>query len=266
MQLSMQDIAQIASLSALARQVCIVREVDEVNNGHVRLETRFLYPDRSSIDLFIRNTVQTGGALVLSDMGQTTLWLSDILVKPWQSKKRMRFVEDAMHTLDIRQNGGAFETSFEMTPESLMDAAIRLGQACVRIADLTFTRRSTSLVNAGEEVEEIISDANLPYETDVPLEGRNANVIKVDFLVHGTRRDSAIVTLSSQSQVSAHAVANEVLRKLYDLKVPERPEQRVMIWDDRFSVYREDDLDRLRDFAEVIGLSQRREIQTLLAA
>lgn len=92
--------------------------------------------------------MQTSGRLILSDMGQTTNWLSDLLIKPWQSKKRTTFIEDALHALDVRQSNGALETDFETTQESLVDAAVRLGQACVRVADLTFTRRSTSQVYA----------------------------------------------------------------------------------------------------------------------
>jgi hypothetical protein len=260
------DPGSSASLAALARTVCIVRDIDVLPKGHVRLETRFTYPDRSSIDLFIKNPMQTGGALVLSDLGQTTNWLSDLLIKPWQSKKRVRFVEDTLHVLAVQEANGALETDFTMTQESLLDAAVRLAQACVRVADLTFTKRSTTQVYAAEEIEEIISDADLEYETNVALAGRNGNVITVDFLVHGKKRTSALIALSSQSQTSAHPVANEVFRKMYDLAVPERQEQRVTVWDDRFDVYKAEDLDRIRDFSEVIALSERSALQSLLAA
>ncbi len=265
-QLVMIDSENSAALAALARKVCIVRDVDVLPRGHIRLETRFSYPDRSSIDLFIKNPLQTGGKLVLSDMGQTTNWLSDLLIRPWQSKKRTRFVEDVLATLDIRQANGTLETDFEETHDSLMDATVRLGQGCVRVADLTFTRRSTAQVYAGEEVEEIISDADLPYETNVPLTGKNGNIVTVDFLVEGKKRRSALLTLSSQSHASSHTVANEVFRKMYDLSVPERREQRVTVWDDRFDVYKAEDIDRLRDVSEVFALSDRDALQAAIAA
>lgn len=106
---------------------------------------------------------------VLSDLGQTMTWLADVQVRPWQSKNRQRFVEDTLHTLGIRQNGGALETSFEPLHDSFEDAVIRLGQACVRVSDLLFTRRSTQQVNATEEVEELIADAELSYEPNAQL-------------------------------------------------------------------------------------------------
>jgi len=265
-QMVMIDPRNSAALTALAKDVCVVRAVDVLPRGHIRLETRFAYPDRSSIDLFIKNPLQTGGGLVLSDMGQTTNWLSDLLIRPWQSKKRTRFVEDVLLTLDIRQANGTLETDFEGTHDSLLDATVRLAQACVRVADLTFTRRSTAQVYAGEEVEEIISDADLPYETNVPLTGKNGNVVTVDFVVQGRKRTSALLTLSSQSQASSHTVAVEVFRKMYDLDVPERAEQRVTVWDDRFDVYKPEDIDRLRNVSEVFALSERDALQAVIAA
>lgn len=266
MQLVMTNPRNTDDLRALAARVCMVKGIDTVPRGHVRLETRFKYPDRSSVDLFIQNPTQTGERLVLTDLGQTTLWLNDLQVRPWQSKKRSRFIEDALHVLEIRQAGGAFEVDFQMSQESLMDAVVRLGQACVRVADLTFTRRSTQQVYAGEELEEIISDAELLYETDAPLAGRHGIVIQVDFLVHGRRRDSAVLTLGSQTQTSAHATSIEVFRKMYDLKVPDRTEQLVAVFDDRFhELYRPEDLNRLSEVSEVFPLSQKRDIQAALA-
>src|SRR5690349_19618556 len=127
------------NIEELIAELCMVRDVDTVPRGHLRLETKFLYPDRSSVDLFVLNGPQEaipGTRPVLSDLGQTTTWLADLLIKPWQSKKRQRFVEDALHTLDVRQNGGALEADFDPTHNALEDALIRLGQACVRVADL----------------------------------------------------------------------------------------------------------------------------------
>lgn len=119
--------------------VCLARQFDEVPRGHGRLETVFKYPDGASVDLFLVFDPQ--GRLdgfkdppILSDLGQTTSWLADMMIKPWLSKKRQRFVEDVLARLAVRQRGGAFETPFDPTNESLEDAIVRLGQACVRIS------------------------------------------------------------------------------------------------------------------------------------
>ena len=129
----------INDIERLANDLCMVRGMDVVPRGHLRLETKFLYPDRSSVDLFVVNGTQQQflAAPTLSDLGQTTSWLADVQVRPWQSKKRQRFLEDAIYVLGVRQNGGALETEFAPNHQELEDAVIRLGQACVRVADLS---------------------------------------------------------------------------------------------------------------------------------
>jgi len=76
----------------------------------------------------------------LTDLGQTTSWLLDVQVRPWLSKKRQRFVKDALRIHEVRQKGGALERSLP-TLDVLVDGVMKLGQACVRVADLTYTRR-----------------------------------------------------------------------------------------------------------------------------
>jgi hypothetical protein len=259
----------IHDIDMIANELCMVRSKDVVPRGHLRLETKFLYPDRSSVDVFVVNDAQqqlVAGSPVLSDLGQTTAWLADVQVRPWQSKKRQRFLEDAIYVLGVRQNGGALETEFAPNHQDLEDAVIRLGQACVRVADLSFTRRSSLAVTATDEVEELISDADLAYQANASLRGRHGNIVVVDFLVEGRRRKSAVLTLAAQSAATAHTVANEVFRKHYDLDTPQRGEQRVTVLDDRVDVYRSEDIDRLRDVCEVVPLSARQDLVALLAA
>ncbi len=137
----------------------LVREVDKVPRGHVRLETAFLYPDGSSVDLFVKDDTTAPllptatASLALSDLGQTMSWLLDVQVKPSMSKKRQQFVEDAIRLYDVKQEGGALETRLRSLDE-LMTGIVRLGQACVRVADLIYTRRTSLQVGVGEEIEE----------------------------------------------------------------------------------------------------------------
>jgi hypothetical protein len=258
----------IQDIELFANDLCMVRSKDVLPRGHLRFETKFQYPDRSSVDLFVVNPAQQKllpASPVLSDLGQTTAWLADVQVRPWQSKKRQRLLDDAIHVLGVRQTGGALETEFAPNRQDLEDAIIRLGQACVRVADLSFTRRSSLVVSATDEVEELISDADLAYQTNVPLQGRYENVVFVDFLVEGRRRKSAVLVLAAQSAASAHPMANEVFRKHYDLDTPQRDEQRVTVFDDRVD-YRSEDLDRLRGVCEVVPLSAREDLVALLVA
>jgi len=243
----------------------LVRGIDRVPKGHVRLETGFLYPDGSSVDVFLVEHSPLLRGLKLSDLGQTMSWLLDVQVKPWLSKKRQRFVEDALRLYGVELVGGALERPLDSMAE-LLEGVVKLGQACVRVADLTYTRRSALQSGVSEELEEFLADTELSFEANRELEGRHGTKVRVDFLVQGASISSALLALSSGNASQAHVVANEIFRKWYDLEIPERSEHRVTVFDDRFDVYRDDDMRRLRDLSDVVALSDRQTMTDLLAA
>ena len=243
----------------------LVRDVGVLPRGHVRLETGFLYPDGSSVDVFLVEVSPLLRTLKLSDLGQTTSWLLDVQVKPWLSKKRQRFIEDALRIYGVDQVGGALELPLASL-DGLVEGVVKLGQACVRVADLTYTRRSALQTGVSEELEEFLSDADLPYEPNQELVGRHDAHVVVDFLVRGASVTSALLTLASGNASQAHVTANELFKRWYDLSVPERHEQRVTVFDDRYNVYRDEDLVRLADLSDVVALSDRLTLRDLLAA
>jgi Domain of unknown function DUF1828 len=243
----------------------LVRRVDTLPKGHVRIETAFLYPDGSSVDVFLVDDAPLFAPRKLSDFGQTTSWLLDVQVRPWLSKKRQRFVEDALRIYGVEQHGGALEFSLESL-DRLTDGLVKLGQACVRVADLSYTRRSSFTTAITEELEEFIGDSELEFDVNKELVGRHGSPVRVDFLVHGQRTSSALLTLASGSASQAHVAANEIFRRWYDLNSPERGEQRITVLDDRHDVYRDDDIARLKDLSDVVAFSDRQTLRDLLAA
>ncbi|WAS93278.1 DUF1828 domain-containing protein [Nannocystis punicea] len=240
----------------------LVGEIDRVGQ-RLRCETAFLYPDGSSVDVFVWETDPLFPRLLLSDLGQTVTWLLDMQVKPWQSKRRQQLLQDAIQLYGVRQAGGALELPIESRAE-LVSGIIRLGQACVRVADLFYTRKSNLQTNFSEEVEEFFSDVALPYDIDCELEGRGGRRVKVDFVVRN-KLDSMVLTLApGHSAHQAHTASNEVFRKWYDLSG--RPEQRVTVFDDRIDAYRNEDLERIREQSDLIGISDPKTLYELLAA
>lgn len=243
----------------------IVKDVTETELGHVRIETSFLYPEGSYVDLYVPHDHSLFKQLKLSDLGQTMQWLLDVQVRPWLSKKRQRFVEDVMHIYGAEQRGGVLELELPSL-DGLVDGVVRLGQACVRVTDLIYTRRTYMQSPVAEEVEEVLADGALDYDPDVELKGRFGKPVRVDFLVKGRRTRSGVLTWSSGNSSQAHIQANEIFRRWYDLDIPARTEQKVTVFDDRYDVYRKEDLERLREKSQVIGLSDRTSIVDLLAA
>lgn len=91
----------------------IVRTIDTVPKGHIRIMTGLLYPDGASVDVFIVNdtpvlpaNLKPAQPLRLSDLGQSIAWLLDVGVRPWLSKKRQAFVEDVLRLYGVQQAGG----------------------------------------------------------------------------------------------------------------------------------------------------------------
>jgi hypothetical protein len=242
----------------------IVEGVEETPQGHIRIETAFLYPEGSSIALFVPSSDFLLPELKLSDLGETMSWLLDVQVRPWLSKKRQGFLDDVITVFGVQRNGGALELSIE--PDELVQGVVRLGQACVRVADLVYTRRSSLQNPVIEEIEEILAEESIDYEPNVELEGRFGKGVRVDLLAQGYRTRSALLTWSSRNASQAHVQANEIFRRWYDLDVPARQEQRVTVVDDRHDVYRDDDLRRLRDVADLVYLSDRTTLLDLIAA
>jgi hypothetical protein len=75
-----------------------------------------------------------------------------------------------------------------------------------------------------------------------------------------------VLTWAAGNSSTAHNLAIEVFRRWYDLSIPERSEQRVTVFDDRFDSYRDDDVKRLREVSDVLPLSDSGALTQLVAA
>ncbi|HEU4951750.1 MAG TPA: DUF1828 domain-containing protein [Holophagaceae bacterium] len=243
----------------------LVTGIEQLDRGHLRLETAFRYPDGSQIDLFLKDEGPFIEPRILTDFGNTSSWLLDLQVKPWLSPKRKKLLELSLKDLAVHMNGGALELEFSGN-ERLMDGIVCLSQACIRMADLHYTRRSSLSLPLNEVVEELLEDFELTYQPNAEFTGRQGTPVKVDYQVWGLRTTSLIMIMGTGNPSVGHNRANEVFRTWYDLNLPERVEAKVTIFDDNSDVYRDEDLARLRDFSEVMPLSDRKAIKDLLAA
>jgi hypothetical protein len=246
----------------------LIEGVDVVSRGHVRVETRLRYPDGSSIDVFVLAPPSPSlfpQPIRLSDLGQTTAWLLHLDVRPWKSKKRSMFVDDVARAHGVVIDGGALTR--EVQPgESLPAAILALAQVCLRVADLTFTRRQLMQSEFFETVEDFFSDADLTYETNVEVPGLKGSIIKIDFRVVGRTSSSLVQPISTRTPSMARGVAVEAFRKWYDIAKAGVKEQRVTLLDDEHVAFREEDVDRLNDVSIVLPFSAPEQIRDFLAA
>lgn len=247
------------------QQAVLVRSLERVRRrNHLRIETDLRLPDGSFVDVFLAREPQLDieGEKV-TDFGQTMEWLSHVNVKPWLSARRREILEDAIGVLGVQLNGGALECSVTDITQ-VASTVSRVAQACVRVADMIYLRRSVVRSTFLEDVEEMLSGFELEFEPRAELRGRNDRLVNVDFLVTGPRAQSAVLTFGSGHRPVAHNQANEIFTKWYDLA--ERDFRRVTVYDDRHDTYKDEDLDRLSAVSDVLPASRPDEIHAVLAA
>ncbi|MFP5459894.1 MAG: DUF1828 domain-containing protein [Bacteriovoracia bacterium] len=238
----------------------LVQECDVVKSGAVRLMTPFSYPDGSNIDVFVKTSEPLFGKVELSDLGQTVDWLGDFHIDPNKTQKRRQLVSDVCRTLGVNFDGWQLKSD-PVAVEEITQAMVALAQACIRVADLMYTHRLQANSVLKDEVEEFISDLELPYETDPKIEGVKGKLITLDFRVKGRARDSLVLLLARGSHVSA----TEVFTRWYDVRNTDA--QFLTIYDDtRDAQIREIDESRIEDFSLILPWQDRRSIGKLLVA
>lgn len=260
------------SIAEIAKGFSLVKDCTVLTNGTLRLATPFRYPNGSLIDLFIYSEPVLFPHHVISDLGQTAIYLRNLHIDLDSTKKRRQLLEDVCESLNIQKHNSQFIVTLdEGGPEAIPEKMVQLAQACIRISDLSFMQRFPMSSAFKDEVEEFIDTAGVEYEPDASLPGKYGRVVPVDFLVHG-KLSSAVKTLSTRNPATAHDLMNEVLRCWIDLSEYAANNQLVTIIDDRDMpikdrMYRKDDLSRIADFSSLLAFpSQRDQIKEILIA
>jgi hypothetical protein len=257
----MKDNISCEHLQDYLSSFSLIYQCDTVKNGALRFATPFTYPNGSYIDLFFKRKHGLFDTYILSDYGQTFNYLLDIGFNLWATKKRRQFVTDICYSLNVRYAQNMFEVEIlDSELPSLSDFIVRLTQACIRIADLSFTQRLQTYGTFDAEVEEFIALSDLDYETEpIDLIGIYDKPVKVDFKVKGIRTSSLIQTWSPRNPNISHTTSNEIFRRWHDLNNYRTMYQFVTVVDETDSTYRPDDLAVLYEYSQVFSFPTERE-------
>ncbi len=249
------------TITRAVRDFSLVSQCDVVRSGMLRISTPFKYPNGSNVDLFLRmEKPLLPESLILSDYGQTADYLFDLHIKPWATKKRRQLIEDVCSILEVEQDGGQFLVRLDANQiNEFPDAMVRLAQACIRIADLSYTTRLQTASTFQEEVEEYLSVVELRYEPEVQLIGKYGKPVKIDFEVKGRKIHSLVQTLARTSPANAHHVSLEAFTRWHDIETYIASSQFVTLYDSTSDVFRSDDLSRLSEKSLVLGFPQDRD-------
>lgn len=239
---------------------CLVRgSVRVLPRGHIRADTRLMYPDGAAISIFVEqgNLKRTVG-YALSDFGKTFAKLDEYGASPFR-KSRLRMIEETVGDLQVRVMNDRLVVEL-MAIQDLDDGVFNLAQACLRASCLIFTRRSSYQRTIHEKVHDIVKDIRLPYEANYKFSGPYNSPVKVDYRVTGPSISSSLLVMSGK-----HDQANEVFRRWYDLKKAKVTDQFLTVYDEQQCV-RSEDIETLQDISKVVSVSHPKMIERLLKA
>jgi hypothetical protein len=238
----------------------LIKAHDTVRDGSLRLATPFCYPDGSNIDVFVRSNGELLETFEISDKGQTMAYLLDLHVKPWTSQKRKQTLADICKTLGVEQVGGAFQVILRKEElRALPDAIIRLGQVCIRVADMAYTQRLRTPASLTEDFEEFLVSLDRPYQTGVLIPGQYGKGVEFNFCVEGHRTKSLVQILSTANRFAAHSLSLEAFARWSDIAQLRPHYQCLSVFDTTNDVFREEDLKRLATVSEIVGFPAESE-------
>ncbi|HBI44659.1 MAG TPA: hypothetical protein DDY78_17680 [Planctomycetales bacterium] len=263
-------------LKALLTGLSLVKDCQRLKDGTIRMATNLRYPNGSFVDIFVHAQGDLGNAgpglfkgHVLSDMGQTALYLLQLGMEVWATEKRKLAVEDVCKILGVESKRSQLQVKLISDEEGqVADAFLRLAQACIRIADLSYMQRFAAPGMFKEEVAEFLTEAHFRFEPDIVLAGKYDTDVPVDFRVK-SRKTSLLRLISGKTTSATHVTANEVFRCWHDLSGFQKANRFITLVDarDRMGLVRGDDAARLAEMSEIVFFpTQERQLASLLAA
>lgn len=254
-------------------QNALIEHVDTVPKGHIRIATGFMYPDGSSIDVFLEQ--ERGGSNEmaqrpkLTDFGGTWSWLQNLEMRPNKTPAQKLHFNKIMEVYGCQLSGAAIELQLANLTD-LPLGIIRLGQACLRTADMIYTKRLRLQNSFNQDVEELISEIAANYEPGGFIPLNTGAAIKIDFKVRGQRAETAIQTLASGNSQYAHQRAVEINARWDDIRElsewTNQGNQCLTIFDDNSNVYDLQDIRRLERKSIVLPVSDTETLTSVLNA
>lgn len=234
-------------------------------NGYTRIRTPFLYPDGDVIDLFVSDQ---DGVLTVTDLGETLRWLKMQSLSTRRSPRQQKLIEDVAlnHGLEVFRG---MLLARAHTPGQLTEVIMRVAQGAVRVADIWFTLRTRSVESVTDEVEQLLSEREIPFERGEHLVGRSGRAWRPDFHTRAPRQSSLVHVLSTGSRAAAHTVANYVVASWVDLnhlQVGPEAIHFVSLFDDTMDVWSPEDFNLVGNLSVIARWSQPDEFIQAIAA
>ena len=158
---------------------CLIRGVRVVPRGHIRADTRLLYPDGSAVSVFVEQGELTKShGYAISDFGRTFAKLDEYGVSPFRGNRLKAIVETAKDLgVQVIQDRLVLELG---EIEDLEIGLINLAQACVRASCMIFGRRSSQRSLIEDDIDEVVRSTGLAFQSPYKFKGPYQKIVQVD--------------------------------------------------------------------------------------
>ena len=229
-----------------------------------RIRTPYLYPDGDGIELFCKSE---DGALIVTDLAETTGWLRMQSQTERRSPKQTRFILDASETLEVEFRRGMLQARCK-SEDNIADVVTRVAQAALRVSDLWFTLRNRGgAESVTGDVAEYLTHRNFEYDRSKKMVGRSTREWSVDFHVRTTEGGSLIYVLTTGNRSAARRITERAVATWHDLSHLSRREglQFVSLFDDNANVWDDADFRMAEDLSTVALWSKPDEFADILS-
>lgn len=239
-------------LSQLVHSIDLVQQCDVVRSGALRLCTPIEYLNGSKVDLFLIEEVATPHHYILSDFGQTALFLREMDISLF-SGGRPKMVAAICDQYGVQEHGGVLQIKILPAASlSIAEPMLRLAQACARVSWLAAVARQRQSLTLNSQVRDALSDRGISYSRNFSAPGRFGPV-RVDLFVRGRHPKYAMVLGGRKSQ-SVQKSATDAFTKLHDLKASEQSrdiERATVISSEQAATLKPTDKQRLEEYSTV---------------
>jgi hypothetical protein len=232
-------------------------------NGTTRIRTPYLYPDGGLIDLLLADGLH---GETLTDFGETLGWLRTQSHAHRRTSRQRRLIDDICVTHNVELFKGSLMARVP-SPDRLAAIATRLGQACLRVADLSLLLRTQGFSSVVDEVEEFLAEQPLRYERDEKLPGRSGRIWTIDFHTRAEARSTLVTVLATGTRGATSAIANRAVAPWFDLshlKVGPEGLRFVSLVDDTVDVWSPEDIARVGELSDVALWSSPESVRALI--
>lgn len=263
--MNLQDLSQ-----HVAARIPDLFSCSHAPRGGIRVETPMLYPDGGVVDVFI---IERRGVWFVTDFGEGLGWLEMKANTEKRSPRQVRMIQDICQTLGVTNRDGYLESRLKVLDE-VGEAVVRVAQAVVQVADVSFTlgrthseRRLTLRERMNEEVGKWLTSREIRHKREFRISGSSGQPWIIDYRTSVNWRTSLVSLVSAGSRSAAGRQTEHVVTLWSDLVHLDgngSEVAKISLFDDTRDVWRQEHFRLAERMSKVALWSRRQQFENMI--